>query len=54
MFQRIVVSPASLTTIVFTFMRPMVQTVNDISHLPPEPKKPDDKTKKKKKKKSKN
>lgn len=38
LFQRIVVSPASLTSIVFTFMRPMVQTVNDTSHLPPPPK----------------
>lgn len=38
MFQRIVVSPAAITTIVFTFMRPMVYSVNDTSHLPPEPK----------------
>ncbi|MEM7030960.1 MAG: MSMEG_4193 family putative phosphomutase [Chloroflexota bacterium] len=38
LFQRIVVSPASITTIVFTFMRPMVYTVNDTSHLPPPPK----------------
>lgn len=38
LFQRIVVSPAAITTIVFTFMRPMVYTVNDTSHLPPEPK----------------
>ncbi len=46
LFQRLVISPASITTIVFTFMRPMVYTVNDTSHLPPAPKK------KKKKKKS--
>ena len=37
LFQRIVVSPASITTIIFTFMRPMVYTVNDTSHLPPDP-----------------
>ena len=37
LFQRIVISPASITTIVFTFMRPMVYTVNDVSALPPEP-----------------
>ena len=37
LFQRIVVSPASITTIVFTFMRPMVYNVNDTSHLPPSP-----------------
>jgi len=49
LFQRIVVSPASITTIVFTFMRPMVYTVNDVSHLPPDPK-PADKKKTKKKK----
>ena len=38
LFQRIMVSPASITTIMFTFMRPMVYTVNDTSHLPPPPK----------------
>jgi probable phosphoglycerate mutase len=38
LFQRIVISPASITTIVFTTMRPMVYTVNDTSHLPPDPK----------------
>ena len=43
LFQRIVVSPASITTIVFTTMRPMVYTVNDTSHLPPEPKPKDKK-----------
>jgi probable phosphoglycerate mutase len=37
LFQRLVISPASITTVVFTFMRPMVYTVNDTSHLPPEP-----------------
>lgn len=42
LFQRIVVSPASITTIVFTFMRPMVYAVNDTSHLPPPPKKKKD------------
>ena len=39
LFQRIVVSPASITTVVFTFMRPMVYTVNDTSHIPAPPKK---------------
>jgi len=33
LFQRIVISPASITTIVFTPMRPMVQTVNSTGHL---------------------
>ncbi|RME42799.1 MAG: MSMEG_4193 family putative phosphomutase [Caldilineae bacterium] len=33
LFQRIVISPASITTIVFTFMRPLVQTVNSTGHL---------------------
>jgi probable phosphoglycerate mutase len=51
LFQRLVISPASVTTIVFTPMRPMVQTVNDISHLPPEPEKPKEEKKKEKKKK---
>lgn len=39
LFQRIVVSPASLSVITFTRLRPMIQTVNDTSHLPPDPKK---------------
>jgi probable phosphoglycerate mutase len=52
LFQRLVISPASVTTIVFTMMRPMVQTVNDISHLPPEPEKPKKKKGKKKDKKA--
>ena len=33
LFQRIVISPASITTILFTPMRPMVQTVNSTGHL---------------------
>ena len=37
LFQRIVVSPASISTIVFTPLRPMIQNVNDTSHLPPDP-----------------
>lgn len=39
LFQRIIISPASITTIVFTPMRPMVAAVNDTSHLPLPPKK---------------
>lgn len=34
MFQRITISPASITTIIFTGMRPVIQTLNDVSHLP--------------------
>ena len=37
LFQRIVVSPASITTISFTTLRPMIHHVNDTSHLPPDP-----------------
>ena len=38
LFQRIVISPASISTIVFTPLRPMIQGVNDISQLPADPK----------------
>jgi len=34
LFQRIVISPASISAIVFTPMRPMIYTLNDTSHLP--------------------
>lgn len=34
MFQRITISPASITTIIFTLMRPVIYTLNDVSHLP--------------------
>jgi probable phosphoglycerate mutase len=34
LFQRIVISPASITSISLGSTRPMIETVNDISHLP--------------------
>lgn len=39
LFQRIVISTASITTINFTFMGPRVLTVNDTNHNPPRPEK---------------
>lgn len=37
MFQRITISPASITTVIFTLMRPVIYTLNDVSHLPANP-----------------
>ncbi|MBN1284233.1 MAG: MSMEG_4193 family putative phosphomutase [Anaerolineae bacterium] len=37
-FQRITISPASMTTIHLGHMRPMIMRVNDDSHCPPPPK----------------
>jgi probable phosphoglycerate mutase len=50
LFQRIVISTASITTILFTPMGPRVVCVNDANHVPPQPVKPDDKKSKKKRK----
>ena len=38
LFQRIVISTASITTVNFTFMGPRVVCVNDTNHNPPHPK----------------
>ena len=38
LFQRIVISTASITTIMFTPMGPRVISVNDTNHNPPPPK----------------
>jgi probable phosphoglycerate mutase len=38
LFQRIVISTASITTVNFTFMGPRVVCVNDTNHNPPPPK----------------
>ncbi|MEM7345287.1 MAG: MSMEG_4193 family putative phosphomutase [Chloroflexota bacterium] len=40
LFQRIVISTASITTVTFTFMGPRVVSVNDTNHHPPRPEKP--------------
>jgi probable phosphoglycerate mutase len=39
LFQRLVISPASITTLNFTPMGPRVIGVNDTSHVPPKPEK---------------
>jgi len=37
LFQRIVISTASITTINFTFMGPRILSLNDTNHNPPRP-----------------
>lgn len=39
LFQRIVISTASISTINFTFMGPRIVTLNDTNHNPPQPEK---------------
>ena len=51
-FQRINVSPASISTLVLQEGRPFIHNINDTSHNPPPPPKEDDKGDKKKSKKS--
>lgn len=46
LFQRIVISTASITTVSFNFMGPRVITVNDTNHNPPPPQKEEKKKKK--------
>jgi probable phosphoglycerate mutase len=41
LFQRIMVSPASVSTISFTPLRPIIHHINDTSHVPPPPPKAD-------------
>jgi probable phosphomutase (TIGR03848 family) len=48
LFQRIVISTTSITTIMFSPMGPRVVCVNDTNHVPPQPVKPDEKKSKKK------
>ena len=43
LFQRIVISTASVTTILFSRMGPRIVSVNDTNHNPPRPEKKDDK-----------
>jgi probable phosphomutase (TIGR03848 family) len=43
LFQRIVISTASVTTILFSRMGPRIVAVNDTNHNPPRPEKNDDK-----------
>ena len=51
LFQRIVISTASITTVMFTPMGPRVVAVNDTNHNPPQPEKKEEKGKKKNQKK---
>jgi probable phosphoglycerate mutase len=48
LFQRIVISTASITTIMFSPMGPRVVCVNDTNHVPPQPAETDEKKSKKK------
>lgn len=50
LFQRIVISTTSITTIMFSPMGPRVVCVNDTNHVPPPPAKPDEEKPKKKRK----
>jgi len=50
LFQRIVISTTSITTLMFTPMGPRVVCVNDTSHVPPQPVKPGKKNPKKNRK----
>jgi probable phosphoglycerate mutase len=50
LFQRIVISTTSITTILFSPMGPRVVCVNDTNHVPPQPVEADEKKSKKKRK----